>query len=979
MGTRILQNSFLGGEIAPAMMGRVDNALYGIGAQVIENFIIEPQGSLITRPGFQYVTEAKNSEKPVRLIPFRFASDQTLVLVFGDRTMRIVTQGQVLLNDSGGVYETETPYAAEDLFSLDYSQIADIITFTCVSYPPMELRRYGATDWRWAEVTTAPEISPPQSVSLLAEYPPETEERDKGIVESSYVVTAVDENGHESIASREYSTKHNFYLNGGTVKISWSPVSGAERYRVYRSVAGVFGFLGETENTSIIDYNDNPDTTYTPPMYAKPFESYTGIKEVKVINGGSGYIADIPAGSTVTEANAIVPMPRLPVIGVIGGNNGDFATSVRFTLYDGAGAEVTYTDVDTMVMATAYLDGLRGGRCAIKYIPGNGEGFSVSFNNSTPITNAHIKISLRYEGHVGVLQSYGVHFVTDPTVNVFENHWTTGDGGGGGVVTDHYATTGSVTSNNWARQVSNDLYEANAYVYHHSTEWVRMVYGKSGCPVADLIAAATGEESQGTASGGVEIRVTDPTGEGAVLQAVVENGEITSVIVVAPGNNYTNPTLTVVSDKGSGAVLEAVLYDEEDADYPAANTQYDQRRIFAGSMASPLKVWMTNAGQQDLMMYHMPTMADDRIEIDAVTADADRIRHAVALDSLILFTGSSELRVYTQNSDALSPDSVAVRAQSYIGANDVQPVISGSHIIYAANRGGHVRALTYSYASNGYTSADISLIAVHLFDGYTIRDMTLMKAPYNIVWCVSSTGSLLGLTLYPDENVRAWHHHTTDGAFESVCCVSEGEEDRLYAVIRRTVNGAEKRYIERMSKIRYTSDTDARQLDCFIDNQPIQTRASGTFSGLDPLEGKTVTPFVDGEPQPPVTVQNGSITCKDGENVAAGLPYTSRLVTVPLTAAVQGSLQGTLKNVTEIFLRVSHSGDMFANLYLSRTLRKVKDDPLELKPQNEESRTVKVTTDGNWNYQGQVEVEHRNALPLQIQAITGNVTVEKGS
>ena len=965
MGTRILQNSFLGGEIAPAMMGRVDNALYGIGAQVIENFIIEPQGSLITRPGFQYVAEAKDSAKPVRLIPFRFASDQTLVLVFGDKTMRIVTQGQVLLNDSGGVYETETPYAAEDLFSLDYSQIADIITFTCVSYPPMELRRHGATDWRWAEVTTAPVIAPPQTVGLSAVYPPETEERDKGIVESSYVVTALDNEGHESIASKEYSVKHNFYLNGGTVKISWSPVSGAERYRVYRSVAGVFGFLGETEETSITDYNDNPDTTYTPPMYASPFESYTGIKEVRVISGGAGYVADDSSGTTAVGVNAFITIPPPPLLL---GSSGRYGTSrFIFELRNGSGEVVSSVTVDGSLIAYYNRDGVsREVAAATK----DGGPLSLNFTNTSTVSDAHIKVRAELQTDQGWYADNDFFFDPQETAvtRYFRNE-------GGNLDSESVPKAWAFSR---ASSATREEYDANILSHRNSDAFYRMAQGSNGCPIGLLLAEA-GAASGSAGASPVEIRVTDPTGEGAVLQAVVENGEITSVIVVAPGNNYTNPTLTVVSNKGSGAVLEAVLYGEEDADYPAANTQYDQRRIFAGSMASPLKVWMTNAGQQDLMMYHMPTMADDRIEIDAVTADADRIRHAVALDSLILFTGSSELRVYTQNSDALSPDSVAVRAQSYIGANDVQPVISGSHIIYAANRGGHVRALTYSYASNGYTSADISLIAVHLFDGHTIRDMTLMKAPYNIVWCVSSTGSLLGLTLYPDENVRAWHHHTTDGVFESVCCVSEGEEDRLYAVIRRTVNGAEKRYIERMSKIRYTSDTDARQLDCFIDNQPIQTRASGVFSGLDPLEGKTVIPFVDGVPQPPVTAQNGSITCKDGENVAVGLPYTSRLVTVPLTAAVQGSLQGTLKNITEIFLRVSHSGDMFANLYLSRTLRKVKDDPLELKPQNEESRTVKVTTDGNWNYQGQVEVEHRNALPLQIQAITGNVTVEKGS
>ena len=103
MGSRVLQHSFIGGEISPAMLGRTDNPVYRNGAQRVRNFIVTPQGTLLTRPGFQFVSEAKDSSYPVRLIPFRFASDQTLVLVFGNFTMRIVTQGKQLLDSRNRV------------------------------------------------------------------------------------------------------------------------------------------------------------------------------------------------------------------------------------------------------------------------------------------------------------------------------------------------------------------------------------------------------------------------------------------------------------------------------------------------------------------------------------------------------------------------------------------------------------------------------------------------------------------------------------------------------------------------------------------------------------------------------------------------------------------------------------------------------------------------------------------------------------
>ena len=114
---------------------------------------------------------------------------------------------------------------------------------------------------------------------------------------------------------------------------------------------------------------------------------------------------------------------------------------------------------------------------------------------------------------------------------------------------------------------------------------------------------------------------------------------------------------------------------------------------------------------------------------------------------------STLLRVFTQNSDALTPSSIAVRAQSYIGANDVQPVTVNNQVIYAAARGGHVHGLGYDYNSAGYLSSDLSVMSVHLFDNLEIKDLTLSKAPVQVVWAASSNGKLLGMTYLPEQSM----------------------------------------------------------------------------------------------------------------------------------------------------------------------------------------------------------------------------------
>ena len=87
----------------------------------------------------------------------------------------------------------------------------------------------------------------------------------------------------------------------------------------------------------------------------------------------------------------------------------------------------------------------------------------------------------------------------------------------------------------------------------------------------------------------------------------------------------------------------------------------------------------------------------------------------------------------------------------------------------------------------------------------------------------------------PEQQVYGWHQHTTDGAFESVAVVSEGSEEVLYAVVRRTVNGRAVRYVERL-QTRVLVD----QADAFFVDSGLQYSGAPvtTLSGLWHLEAR---------------------------------------------------------------------------------------------------------------------------------------------
>ena len=247
--------------------------------------------------------------------------------------------------------------------------------------------------------------------------------------------------------------------------------------------------------------------------------------------------------------------------------------------------------------------------------------------------------------------------------------------------------------------------------------------------------------------------------------------------------------------------------------YPQAVSYFEQRRVFAGTNNEPQTMWMTRSGTENDMSYSLPIKDDDRVNIRVAAREANTIRHVVPLNQLLLLTSAAEWRVSPINSDAITPTTVSVRPQSYVGANNVQPEIINNSMVYCAARGGHVRELGYSWQSSGFVTGDLSIRSAHLFDNYTISDMCFAKSPQPLLWFVSSTGKLLGLTYIPEQQIGAWHQHQTDGIFESCCVVAEGIEDALYVIVRRTVNGNSVRYVERMETRQITTLEDSFFVD----------------------------------------------------------------------------------------------------------------------------------------------------------------------
>lgn len=400
------------------------------------------------------------------------------------------------------------------------------------------------------------------------------------------------------------------------------------------------------------------------------------------------------------------------------------------------------------------------------------------------------------------------------------------------------------------------------------------------------------------------------------------------------------------------------------SNYPAAVTYFEQRKFFGGTHAQPQNVWSTRTGSEADFNYAIPPRDDDSIQFRIAAREFNQIIHLVPVQDLIAMTQAGEWRVGTSG-DAMTPDGFSVRPQSYVGAGHATPITTGSNLIFA-DTAGHAREMAFAESAGGYITGDLSLRAPHLFDGFGLVDTAQVKAPYPILWFVSSSGKLLGNTYIPEQQISGWHQHTTAGVFESIASVREGGETALYAIVQREINGSSVRYVERMRSRYFETLADAFFVDAgvYYSGEPITT----VTDGLDHLEGELVAILADGAVYPRKVVIGGQITLDEpASKIIVGLPYESDLVPLPFFAEMVAFGQGRPKNVNEVFLRVHRSSGFFAGP-LGGALTEFpqrRNEPYGSPPALRTDE-VSLKIGPTWSTNGQIMIRQSDPLPLSV-------------
>lgn len=252
----------------------------------------------------------------------------------------------------------------------------------------------------------------------------------------------------------------------------------------------------------------------------------------------------------------------------------------------------------------------------------------------------------------------------------------------------------------------------------------------------------------------------------------------------------------------------------EDRGWPGCVSFFQQRLAFGGSSSEPQTAWLSEIGVYDGFRVDTPVAGDNAIQFAIDSQQINEVRHLVQLRDLVVLGSGAEWLLRGSNDSGLTPDNVTVNAQGYRGASHNRPLVVGNSIVYVQSRGSIIRDLGYQFEVDGYVGNDLTLFSNHLFRGKTVVDWSYAQEPESIIWVVLDDGSLLSLTYVKEQQVWGWARHDSgDGLFKAVCTVPEGDEDAVYFVIERVIDGSTVRYVERMASRAFTGLTECFFVD----------------------------------------------------------------------------------------------------------------------------------------------------------------------
>lgn len=363
-----------------------------------------------------------------------------------------------------------------------------------------------------------------------------------------------------------------------------------------------------------------------------------------------------------------------------------------------------------------------------------------------------------------------------------------------------------------------------------------------------------------------------------------EGGSTTGIFRVTGYVSDTEVTAAVLVDLGgtdaTSAWAEGMWSDYRG--WPSCVAIYEGRLWWAGKD----KVW--GSVSDDYESFNDEVVGDSAtISRSIGTGTVDVINWLAPVSRLLVGNDARVMSAKSSSFDEpLTATNFNLKSISSQGTDKVACAILDKSVLFVQRSGSRLYQLGFDIQENEYSPGDLMALIPDIGQPGIIK-VAIQTQPDTRVHCVRSDGKVAILVSEVVENVRCWVLFETDGIVEDCVVLPGTEEDAVYYLVSRSINGSTVRYLEKWAlESEAVGGTINKQADAFLQ---YSGSATTTITGLSHLEGETVCVWAAGKDLGTYTVSGGQITglSQSVTSAVVGLVYRARFKSTKLAYGAQ--------------------------------------------------------------------------------------------
>jgi hypothetical protein len=446
--------------------------------------------------------------------------------------------------------------------------------------------------------------------------------------------------------------------------------------------------------------------------------------------------------------------------------------------------------------------------------------------------------------------------------------------------------------------------------------------------------------------------------------------------------------------------------------YPRAVSFYDQRLFLAGSNGDPEVIWGSRTSAYE--DFEDGTTDSAALVYRISSGLADTIRWISSGRVLTAGSSAGEYAIAASNqNEGLTPSNFKANPQTSFGTSSCPPIRIGQTILYPqrngapANAAKKLREFAYEFASDAFSSVDITVFSEHIL-GDGVTRLAYQTEPDSIIWSVRLDGQMAACTYERKQEVVAWHRHSLGGInaqVNTIGVIPGLKSDELWMSVTRllgdpdavgqfateagdllTTEDGTALITEESTTVRYIEvlstpfkDDGEKDDAVFVDSSlSYSGPATLTLSGFWHLRGLDISINNNGSIETVTVSSTGRVTLsKETTKAHGGLTYTAKLQTEDMDAGAQaGTAQSRARRVSQAYVRLlnslggrigSNASDHTAILYRTPAMAGGSSPDLF-------TGLKEIDMPGGWDKEkARIYIEHSEALPFHITGIVAEL------